>query len=72
MFRNFWVGSDGEFVFYSHIYFSFFDCEVKRFNFRFFNKGKVKGGGGGVWKVIHKLTLTINRPKKLSNKSNFF
>ena len=29
MFRNFWVGSDGEFVFYSHIYFSFFDCEVK-------------------------------------------
>ena len=47
MFRNFWVGSDGEFVFYSHIYFSFFDCEVKRFNFRFFNKGKVKGGGGG-------------------------
>ena len=29
MFQNFGVGSDGEFVFYSHIYFSFFDCEVK-------------------------------------------
>ena len=49
MFRNFWVGSDGEFVFYSHIYFSFFDCEVKRFNFRFLIKEKwMVGGGGGV------------------------
>ena len=110
MFRNFWVGSDGEFVFYSHIYFSFFDCEVKLvfhvikchsymfvhvrtcsymndlrppppppftrlftsgpFQFPFFNKGKVNGGGGGEWKVIHKLTLSINRPKNLSNNLN--
>ena len=107
MFRNFWVGSDGEFVFYSHIYFSFFDCEVKlvfhvikchsykfrtcsymndlrppppppftrlftsgSFQFPFFNKGKVNGGGGGGWKVIHKLTLSINRPKNLSNNLN--
>ena len=29
MFRNFGVGSDGEFVSYSYIYFSSFDCEVK-------------------------------------------
>ena len=42
------------------------------FQFPFFNKGKVNGGGGGgVWKVIHKLTLSINRLKKLSNKFNF-
>ena len=29
MFRNFGVGSDGEFVSYSCIYFSSFDCGVK-------------------------------------------
>ena len=133
MFRNFWVGSDGEFVFYSHIYFSFFDCEVKLvfhvimchsykfrtcsymfvhvricsymfvhvrtcsymfvhvrtwmtcalhplppsrdclpqdpFNFRFLIKQKWMVGGG--WKMIHKLTLSINRPKNLSNNLNF-
>ena len=40
------------------------------FQFPFFNKGKVNGGGGGVWKVIHKLTLSINRPKNLSNNLN--
>ena len=40
------------------------------FQFPFFNKGKVNGGGGGGWKVIHKLTLSINRPKNLSNNLN--
>ena len=103
MFRNFGVGFSGEFVSYSYIYFSFFDCEVtlvfhvikchsymfvhawlapsiplpplhqtvylRTFSIPFFNnyKGWVRGGGEGRWKAIHKLALSINGPKNLSN-----
>ena len=104
MFRNFEVGFHGEFVSYSYIYFSFFDCEVKllfhvikchsymfvhawlapsiplpplhqtvylrTLSIPFYNnyKGWVRGGErGGGWKAIHKLTLSINKPKNLSN-----
>ena len=101
VFRNFGVGSNGEFVSYSYIYFSFFDCELKQLFHvikchsymhdlcppppspslhqavhlstllvSVFKKRKSEGGGRGEGgqKVIHKLTLSINRPKNLSNK----
>ena len=44
------------------------DCSPQDpFNFRFLIKEKWMVGG---WKMIHKLTLSINRPKNLSNNLN--